>query len=199
MKLSESKAKLKPYINAYGEQKRAEKREILLPIKRFAIALKEYIEMEEKNKPKGQVISVLDKAKMEKDLLRANKLRYKKEKEAEHSKNIGKIYFIEAKEINRIKIGFSANPEDRLKSLQISSPVELTLLITIKGTQTNEQQLHRRFSKDRVHREWFEASKELMYYINDVMEIKNIIIRHKNKIFNIKNEIKNLKTRLELL
>jgi hypothetical protein len=63
------------------------------------------------------------------------------------------IYFIQSKQY--VKIGFSDNPESRLKELQTGSPVKLKLLGTMPGCFQTESELHKIFSHKRTNGEWF--------------------------------------------
>ncbi len=63
------------------------------------------------------------------------------------------IYFIQAKNDGMIKIGFSANVPQRFKALQVASPTQLVLLGTMIGGYNQEQALHQKFSKYRLHGE----------------------------------------------
>lgn len=60
----------------------------------------------------------------------------------------------------RVKIGFTANLEQRLKEIQAMCPVPLELLATVPGGRAREAALHREFAGDRVHGEWFELTKD---------------------------------------
>jgi len=84
------------------------------------------------------------------------------------------IYFIQAVESKRIKIGFTNGDsysarknaaKQRLNALQVGSPEELTLLFTIEGSQSEEGALHKRFSTHRVRGEWFECRDELRAFV----------------------------------
>ena len=67
------------------------------------------------------------------------------------------IYFIAARELGRVKIGYTDKcPKRRLKALQIGCPTELELEATAEGGQVFEQKVHRIFSKFRLHGEWFQ-------------------------------------------
>jgi len=68
------------------------------------------------------------------------------------------IYFIHAPEVRRVKIGFSTDPESRLASLQVGSPVELRLIKLIRGNRNEEARLHFRFRDKRLDGEWFDES-----------------------------------------
>lgn len=67
---------------------------------------------------------------------------------------LGFVYVIEGGGL--FKIGYSAQPRQRLQSLQCSSPVPLTLLGVVEGTREDEAQWHHRFRNQRSHGEWFE-------------------------------------------
>lgn len=63
------------------------------------------------------------------------------------------IYFIKA--LNTVKIGYSANPEKRLKELQTGNSEKLELLLTIPGNKESEKAFHLYFDRARLNGEWF--------------------------------------------
>lgn len=68
-----------------------------------------------------------------------------------------RVYLIRAESRpRRLKIGLSDDPARRLRSLQVGSPVPLTLLAHVLGSREKERYLHRRFAHLRSHGEWFE-------------------------------------------
>ncbi len=72
------------------------------------------------------------------------------------------IYFIEAKEVRRCKIGYSSNIERRISSMKIESPVELELIGTIQ-TETPkklERIIHSHLQEFHFAGEWFEIDRE---------------------------------------
>ena len=80
------------------------------------------------------------------------------------SENSGKnIYLVEGDGL--YKIGISASPDKRLKSLQNSSPTPLKMIYTSEQTQGAihiERVIHDEFSHSHSHGEWFELdSKEV--------------------------------------
>jgi hypothetical protein len=75
------------------------------------------------------------------------------------------VYFIQAGDDGPIKIGVSRKPKRRIESLRTASPVELRLIAVIVGGEKEEQALHRRFSEDRTHGEWFRPSSDLLAFI----------------------------------
>lgn len=81
------------------------------------------------------------------------------------------IYFILNCDSEAVKIGIAKNVKQRIASLQTSSPSELKLLGKIQAESVSkarelEQSLHKTFDKYRVRGEWFEASVELLDYID---------------------------------
>ena len=85
----------------------------------------------------------------------------------------GVIYFLEAEGVSVIKIGFTENMQNRVSKLQLTSPVKLTLLKTVKGTLGTEQTLLRVFQKHRLHGEWFDADENLREFIRLLPEGKD--------------------------
>jgi hypothetical protein len=71
------------------------------------------------------------------------------------------IYFITARDIGRVKIGYSAKPARRFSKVQSDSPTPLCLERVCDGTTTAEAALHARFSKHRIAGEWFALTPEI--------------------------------------
>ncbi len=80
------------------------------------------------------------------------------------------VYFVQARHLGLIKIGFSGNPQKRLNSLKTGSPDELNILKVIKGSPRLEAELHRRFASDRVRGEWFKPSAALLSFIQTLKD-----------------------------
>ena len=80
-------------------------------------------------------------------------------------KKIGFVYFIEAVGVDRIKIGYSDNPEQRIKQLLTGSAVSLEMRATMPGSQTTEKELHQRFAHLRIENEWFNFTDEIRQYM----------------------------------
>ena len=73
------------------------------------------------------------------------------------------IYFVQAVGgSGLIKIGWSIDCDERLRALQIGSPVPLCILAIIPGTRRREQLLHEYWKHLRAHGEWFQPSPELL-------------------------------------
>jgi hypothetical protein len=83
------------------------------------------------------------------------------------------VYFIRAGD--RVKIGRSRSPENRLRQLQTASGERLRLLGSFVGSARIEAQLHRTWSHLRIvgaGREWFTAAPDLLRYISAVCNPK---------------------------
>lgn len=79
------------------------------------------------------------------------------------------IYFIKPiGERGPIKIGCSVAANIRLQTLASVSPVRLELLASTPGDHLCESRLHKHFSLQRRHGEWFEASEHLESIIEAV-------------------------------
>lgn len=82
----------------------------------------------------------------------------------------GFVYLIACQGINRVKIGYSADPNKRLKELSTGAPGQLVLLATWRGTQKHEAMLHKRLDKYRSQLEWFEIDAHLaMQHVTKMM------------------------------
>ncbi|MBE9202056.1 MULTISPECIES: GIY-YIG nuclease family protein [unclassified Nodularia (in: cyanobacteria)] len=83
------------------------------------------------------------------------------------------VYFILNEDSNAIKIGRAKNLEQRMKSLQTSSPTQLKLIksVQVEGVeqaQDLEQSLHQQFQAIRLVGEWFQADASLIEYISQI-------------------------------
>jgi len=78
------------------------------------------------------------------------------------------IYFIQGELTERIKIGFTARfIEQRMQDLQTGSPDKLLFLGGLPGDVNEENAMHYRFRKFRLHGEWFEPGPELVEFIRN--------------------------------
>lgn len=75
------------------------------------------------------------------------------------------IYFIYAADLNRVKIGLSYDPEQRMHVLGAQAPCEYTMLGVMKGDWYFEHELHVKFAQYRVFGEWFTYSSEIAEYV----------------------------------
>ena len=67
------------------------------------------------------------------------------------------IYFIQDTVTRAIKIGYSTNPQKRLKHLQNSNQNKLVLLYAMHGELEHEAELLQRFDKFKMEGEWFKG------------------------------------------
>lgn len=74
----------------------------------------------------------------------------------------GCVYFVGPKN-GPIKIGYSTDVQRRLARLQSHSPVRLAVLaVLVGGTVEVERGYHARFSRHRLHGEWFAPNCEII-------------------------------------
>ena len=76
------------------------------------------------------------------------------------TKRPGFVYLFHARNTSRYKIGITKNIETRLKSANTHSPYPVSCIAFIKSNDAKalESNLHRHFSEQRVHGEWFELT-----------------------------------------
>lgn len=75
------------------------------------------------------------------------------------------VYFIQAIDGGRIKIGTTIQLATRLKTLVKECEADLRVLAVIDGDRDVERGLHDRFSELRVAGEWFEPGDDLLGFI----------------------------------
>jgi hypothetical protein len=77
------------------------------------------------------------------------------------------VYFVQGVDGGPIKIGHARNVADRLRAMQLGSPVQLGTLATMDGGTELETVLHERFAHLRTHGEWFKPVPALLRWIVD--------------------------------
>jgi hypothetical protein len=77
------------------------------------------------------------------------------------------IYFIQNPSDQKIKIGYSSNPNIRKRQLQTgsSSNISHKLLLVLPGGRKREKDLHQNFYNYHSHNEWFEPTQEIFDFI----------------------------------
>lgn len=75
----------------------------------------------------------------------------------------GFVYFIRAGDA--IKIGFSQSPNARKNELQTGNPEKLQILAIVPTSVLQEHEAHAQFDELRIRGEWFQATPELLQYI----------------------------------
>jgi hypothetical protein len=79
------------------------------------------------------------------------------------------IYFVRAGD-GPIKIGITNTIRSRLRVLQSGHYEELSLLLVIEGTPSQEALIHHRFSHLHIRGEWFTAGADLLAFIDGATE-----------------------------
>lgn len=69
------------------------------------------------------------------------------------------VYFLRSPATGLIKIGHSADLQQRIRDLSMQQGVELELLFCVDGDRSDEARLHRRFASSRRLGEWFVADE----------------------------------------
>ncbi|HCE09754.1 MAG TPA: hypothetical protein DEQ40_14370 [Oxalobacteraceae bacterium] len=80
---------------------------------------------------------------------------------------MNQVYFILAEGLGLVKIGKASDLNLRLYALQVSSPVPLSILASVKGGHDVELALHRRFHASRQQGEWFRLTPDLQEFIEE--------------------------------
>lgn len=78
------------------------------------------------------------------------------------------IYVVGNEEQAICKIGYSTNPTNRISGIQTGCPYKLKFLLIIKGNMLMEQELHKKYAKQRLNGEWFSYSGPLKDSIEKV-------------------------------
>jgi Meiotically up-regulated gene 113 len=71
------------------------------------------------------------------------------------------LYLIAPTSRTVAKLGYSKNPQQRLKQLQTGHSAPLELLATRRGTMADEAKFHQWLSPDRTSGEWFKWSDKI--------------------------------------
>lgn len=77
------------------------------------------------------------------------------------------VYFLYDKKNNRMKIGMTTKLNDRIKAIEQSTGLELTLLGLALGPKKLEKGFHWFFEEDRISYEWFAFNEEKFNAIKD--------------------------------
>jgi hypothetical protein len=85
----------------------------------------------------------------------------------------GTVYFVGPAN-GPIKIGFTRDMAKRLSRLQAFSPFPLFVWAAIEGTTLCEAELHRAYSGDRLHGEWFALTPAIAHLIKSKREMSGL-------------------------
>lgn len=91
-------------------------------------------------------------------------LKYRIER-GEYKPKKGFVYFVINDKNKICKIGFSLDPQKRLKQIQTGCPYPLRLYRQIEGTYELEKQLHKKFQQYKTNGEWFYIKDRLFEYL----------------------------------
>lgn len=80
--------------------------------------------------------------------------------------SISYVYLIQASESKNLKIGFSSNPDRRIKKLQTGNKEKLSMIGLIRGGAKTEKMLHKMFASYRERGEWFRNSEEIRSFFD---------------------------------
>jgi hypothetical protein len=75
------------------------------------------------------------------------------------------VYFINAADPKFVKIGFTTNFNQRIRSLRTASHVEPVVHLVMPGARSLERDLHTRCASARHNREWFRLTDEIAAFI----------------------------------
>jgi hypothetical protein len=98
---------------------------------------------------------------------------------SEHNRHPHWVYFILAPEVNRIKIGLSSSVLDRLRNMQVGSPVILKCIGVIEypseyEARKREKNYHNKFYSQHFNGEWFNCTDGLTQEIEaDIASVKH--------------------------
>jgi hypothetical protein len=84
------------------------------------------------------------------------------------------VYVIRAIYSGHLKIGIARDPVERLWRLQTSNWEDLRLLLTMPGGRKLEQELHERFARYRMAREWFRHSDEIDLWLLETRQLPHV-------------------------
>ncbi len=97
------------------------------------------------------------------------------------------IYFIRGKESGNIKIGYSADPEQRKSNLQTANYEELEFIGIMDGSLEDEARIQKMFSAFNIRGEWYNPAKEVVDFAerNAIKSKERIITSFRNGYFRI--------------
>jgi hypothetical protein len=72
------------------------------------------------------------------------------------------VYIIRDGDTDRVKIGWSIDPEGRRSTFQTHHHSSLTILRIIEGPRSTEKWMQHRFADRRINREWFVFCEEML-------------------------------------
>jgi T5orf172 domain len=84
-------------------------------------------------------------------------------------RGVGAVYFMQTEEGWPIKIGWSRDPQARMRQLQTAHGQLLRIIAVLPNVRIGkERELHKQFAASRLQGEWFQPSVELLAYMQEV-------------------------------
>lgn len=80
-------------------------------------------------------------------------------------RNKGFIYFVVSTQHDFCKIGYSKNPEIRIKAIETTCPFDIEVKKIIEGGVGVERKYHKMFSDYKIKNEWFVISGKLKEFL----------------------------------
>jgi hypothetical protein len=90
-------------------------------------------------------------------------------------RTVGWVYFIEAAEVGRIKIGYSGAPSVRSGDMLTGSPVDHEIIGVLRGTKVIESQVKAGFLAIRWKREWFRDTPWLRAFMAEFASDPSVV------------------------
>lgn len=75
------------------------------------------------------------------------------------------IYFVKARKLPYIKIGYTSYMEVRLRQLDGANPFGVEILLVMAGDEELEKSLHDKFVMDKHRKEWFHYSDAIKSFV----------------------------------
>ncbi|RUX29445.1 hypothetical protein EOA13_13515 [Mesorhizobium sp. M7A.F.Ca.US.011.01.1.1] len=85
----------------------------------------------------------------------------------------GFVYFLLVRD--RIKIGFSLQPAQRLKQLATGLADPVDMFAFFRGSRSDEVAIHRTFASHHVSGEWFDASQHILKFLMSCVKERRIV------------------------
>lgn len=85
-------------------------------------------------------------------------------------KHPGFVYLVEAVDLGRVRIGWTANPDRRPAELVRHSPSPLNLLALLPGSRMDEAHLQYMLSAVRLHDDWFQLTDQARTLIEQLRQ-----------------------------
>jgi hypothetical protein len=125
------------------------------------------------------------------------------------------VYFILNEDLMHMKIGYSKEPNNRLKTLQTATSSKLKLLFALGGSKKLETLLHKEFSLSNIRNEWFVCDDNFFHMLIKLLDnkldhviwyitsqelntfFKVFLIQQEKQLKEALNKIANLESQLE--